>query len=242
MTETRSAGPASDHTERQLALNLRLREGLSFENFLPGRNRETLERLRTYLTGGARCGSFFVWGERGSGRSHLLTAACREVEASGRPVAYVSLTDHAELEPEMLENLEHCALVCLDDVDCIVGRDAWEAALFALYERLRARAGLWLAAANAAPAALGLSMSELATRLTAGWVHGLNMLGDEEKCAALMQRARSRGMELPEEVARYVLTHFSRDPHTLFELLDRIDTTALAAQRRLTIPFIRTLL
>ncbi len=239
MSEARAPGGAGP---RQLALNLLRREGLSFDNFLPGRNHDLLVRLHEYLDGAAPAGSFLLWGERGSGRTHLLTAAGRALEGRGRVVVYVPLADHARLDPLVLEDLEHAALVCLDDLEAIAGHRVWEAALFALYERLRARGGLWLAAARAGPAALGLTMPELATRLAAGWIHEVAAPGDADKLAALTQRAQARGLDLPQEVGRYVLTRFARDTHALFDLLDRIDATALAAQRRITIPLVRSLL
>lgn len=231
---------------RQLALNLRLRDASSFDNFLPGRNREALARLQALVardpaSGGSET-SLFLWGEGGCGKTHLLEAACRAAHGNGLGVAYVPLGEHRRLTPEVLENLESAALVCVDDVERIAGSRAWEAGLFALYERLRARSGMLLAAAGASPAALGLGMPELSTRLAAGWVYAVHALNDQEKLEALRRRAHARGLDLPEEVARYVLARFPRDPHALFALLERIDSAALAAQRRLTIPFIRDLL
>ena len=46
---------------------------------------------------------------------------------------------------------------------------------------------------------------------------------------------------MTEEVANYLLTRFPRDTHSLFALLDKLDSATLAAQRRLTIPFLRGL-
>jgi DnaA family protein len=48
-------------------------------------------------------------------------------------------------------------------------------------------------------------------------------------------------LELPPDVARYVLARYPRDTRSLFEWLDRMDRQALAAQRRLTIPFLKEL-
>ncbi len=96
-------------------------------------------------------------------------------------------------------------------------------------------------AASAGPMALGLKLPDLATRLAAGLVYQLQPLSDEEKIAALRLRAERRGMEMGEDVAHYLLTRYPRDLHSLFALLDKLDTATLAAQRRLTIPFLRGL-
>jgi DnaA family protein len=231
----------------QLALNLRLRDDSSFANFLPGRNAEVLACLEAIAagdpaerTGGAT--SLVLWGARGAGKTHLLEALCRAAGEFGPAAAYVPLEEPRALAPAVFENLEDAPLVCVDDLDRVAGRCEWEAALFALYERLRARGGRLVASAAVAPAALGLALPDLASRLTAGWVYALVPLNDDDKLTALARRAHARGLELPEEVGRYVLTHYARDTHALFALLERADRAALAAQRRLTIPFLRTLL
>lgn len=229
---------------RQLALNLRLRDGSSFENFLPGHNREPLDRLRQALRDLARApvpptAWLYFWGETGCGKTHLLEAACRAAHAAGITSVYLPLRDKNQLDPVMLEGLEEARLVCVDDAGAITGDAAWERALFALYERLRAAGGLLVVAAPAAPAALGLALPDLATRLAAGLVYQLAPLADADKIAALRLRAKQRGMEMGEDVAQYLLAHHPRDLHSLFALLDRLDAATLAAQRRLTIPFLR---
>ena len=60
--------------------------------------------------------------------------------------------------------------------------------------------------------------------------------------AALQLRASHRGLELPEDTARYLMTRSRRDMQSLYALLDRLDLEALRAQRRLTIPFVRDVL
>jgi DnaA-homolog protein len=58
----------------------------------------------------------------------------------------------------------------------------------------------------------------------------------------LRQRAGARGLALDEGVLDWMLNRVGRDLGTLGALLDRIDRESLAAQRRVTIPFLRQLL
>lgn len=230
----------------QLALNLRLRDASSFANFFAGRNREAVEHVRQAArdikrTPHATSSWLYLWGEAGSGKTHLLEAACRAAQEAGIAPIYVPLKDKAGLSPAMLEDAEQSLLVCVDDVDAIAGDPQWERALFALYEHLRASNGMLILAAHGNPAALGLKLPDLATRLAAGLVYQLQPLSDEEKISALRLRAQRRGMEMGEDVARYLLNRYPRDLHSLFALLDKLDAAALAAQRRLTIPFLRGL-
>ena len=230
----------------QLALNLKLRDASSFENYFVARNREAVERLQRAIQklGGAPqapASWLYLWGEPGTGKTHLLEAACRAAQEQGHAPLYVPLADKANLTTALLEDIEQVPLVCVDDVDAIAGDATWEAALFALYEHLRAHGGMLILAARSGPVATGLKLADLATRLAAGLVYQLQPLSDAEKIAALRLRAQRRGLEMTEEVANYLLTRFPRDMHSLFALLDKLDTATLAAQRRLTIPFLRGL-
>lgn len=230
---------------RQLALNLKLRDGSSFDNFFAARNREAMQSVvtacGTAATSSGKLTTVFLWGEPGSGKTHLLEAACRAAQADGLSPAYVSLTEARTLSVDLLEGLEQSQLVALDDVQSIVGVAAWETAVFRLYEGLRAHGGVLLATAKSNPASLGLHLPDLATRLAADLVYQLYLLADDDKVTALCQRATHRGLQLAPEVARYVLARYPRDLHALFRLLDRIDNASLAAQRRITIPFVRSL-
>jgi DnaA family protein len=230
----------------QLSLNLRLKDGSSFSNFFPGHNQEALERIRASVVAAAtRAKSspqpIFLWGAQGTGKSHLLQAACRLAQELGISPWYVPLTDVVNLSPSLLEDAAQSPLVCLDDVERVAGRTEWEAALFSLLEQLRAVGGLLITAACAPPANLGLRLPDLTSRLAWGTVYALQVLGDPEKLAAIRLRARNRGIEITEDVAHYILSRYPRDLHSLFELLERIDRASLTHQRRVTIPFLQRL-
>ena len=70
----------------------------------------------------------------------------------------------------------------------------------------------------------------------------LRPLDEEAVTAALASRARVRGLQLPDETAQYLLRRFPRDLRTLFALFDTLDSASLIEQRRLTIPFVKSVL
>jgi len=232
---------------QQLALNLRLKDGSSFSNYLPGPNREALDRLRAAVVAAATRGEkapgnmIYLWGAEGGGKSHLLQAACRLAQELGMAPVYVPLAEAAELSPSLLEDAETAPLVCLDDMERVAGRADWEAALFSLTERMRTAGGLQVCAANVPPTNLGLKLKDLTSRLAWGTVYALQLLGDAEKLEAVRLRAHNRGFEMAEDVVQYILSRYPRDMRSLFELLDRLDRASLTHQRRVTIPFLREL-
>ena len=130
----------------------------------------------------------------------------------------------------------------MDDLDAVVGRLEWERALFALLRELQDAGGRLVLAASAPPALLRWALPDLASRCAAGAVLQLRPLDESEQQAALRLRARVRGLELPDETLQWLQRRFPRDMRSLYELLDTLDEAALAAQRRLTIPFIREVL
>jgi DnaA family protein len=225
----------------QLALGLTLRDSARFENFLAGPNPELLGQLRAVARGE---GEHFVmcWGAGGVGKTHLLQACCQSATAAGRDAAYLSLGDADALQPAVLEHWERFALVCIDDVDAIGSDRAWEEALFHLYNRIREQQGSLVVSAAAAPAELPLGLPDLVSRLSWGLVYQVRPLDDDQRRAALQLRARQRGCDLPDETASYLLRRLPRDLPALFDLLDQLDQASLVEQRRLTVPFVRSVL
>ena len=62
---------------RQLPLEISPPADPALDNFIPGANAEALERVRALAAGTLREAIVYLWGESGSGRSHLLRAAAR---------------------------------------------------------------------------------------------------------------------------------------------------------------------
>ncbi|MBB2497288.1 DnaA regulatory inactivator Hda [Aquipseudomonas ullengensis] len=228
----------------QLPLGVRLRDDATFANYYPGANAAALgyvERLCEADAGWTES-LIYLWGGEGVGRSHLLQAACLRFEQRGESVVYLPLAEVADFGPEMLDNLEQCELVCLDDLDAVVGRADWEEALFHLFNRLRDSGRRLLLAAAAAPRELPLGLADLQSRLTLALVFQLHSLSDEDKLRALQLRASRRGLHLTDDVGRFILTRGERSMSALFELLERLDQASLQAQRKLTIPFLKEVL
>ncbi len=225
----------------QLPLGVRLRDDATFANYYPGANAAALgyvERLCEADAGWTES-LIYLWGGEGVGRSHLLQAACLRFEQRGEQAVYLPLAELVEYGPQLLDNLEQCELVCLDDLDAVAGRRDWEEGLFHLFNRLRDSGRRLLLAAATSPRELPLQLADLQSRLTLALVFQLHALSDEDKLRALQLRASRRGLHLSDEVGRFILTRGERSMSALFELLERLDQASLQAQRKLTIPFLK---
>jgi len=191
----------------------------------------------------ARGGSMdwlYLSGPAGSGKSHLLLAACAEATACGHRAAYLPLPSFAGRLADLLPSQEGAALVCLDGLEAIAGNAGDEEALFHFHNRARAGSTVLVYAGRAAPAGLGLSLPDLVTRLSQCTRITLEPLDEAGRRDVLLQRAARRGLELDPPVLDYLMRRVDRDLASLTALLDRLDKASLAAQRRITIPFLKT--
>lgn len=225
----------------QLPLGLQLRASARFSSFVPGAHSELYRQLREVAAGTAS-GPLYCRGATGTGKTHLLQASCYHADSSGRSAAYLSLRDYPQLSVEVLGGWDSFQLVCIDDIDAIAGQAAWEEALFHLYNRLLENGNQLVVSATLAPGQLPIHLPDLVSRLAAGLVYQLHPLDDDESLEAMRLRARQRGFELPEDTGRYLLRRLPRDLPAMMALLERLDTASLAAQRKLTVPFVKAVL
>ena len=194
------------------------------------------------LSDGRASDDIVLVGAAGSGKTHLLRAAAGHALATGRSAAYLPLARLGPMLPTVLPDFEGHDLVCLDDVQALAGQAEAETALFHFFNRARAEGCRLLFSAEAMPAAIGLGLPDLVSRLEQGLRLGLEVLDEPGKRRVILRRAANRGLQVDEAVLDYLFTRISRDLHTLSGVLDRLDQASLAAQRRLTIPFIKSVL
>lgn len=222
----------------QLALPLRLDDSAVFESFL-GDGNEPLVSLLISLADGQSSGGCWLAGPPAVGKTHLLQAVCAR---AGDRSAYLPLNLAQDFGTGVLDGLEQREVVCLDDLDAVTGRGDWELALFRLFNAIVADGGRLVVAASTPPREAGIELPDLESRMTQLAVYTVRPLADDRRAAALKLRAAYRGLELPEETARYLLSRSRRDMASLYGLLDTLDRESLAAQRRLTVPFVREIL
>src|SRR5260370_13023721 len=208
---------------QQLLLELAPPPPPTLGNFFPGRNGAALKALRAALEGGERF--VFLWGSRGSGKTHLLRGFAEAGKAK-LVAAYIAganpdWTRAAELEAAALDEVAR-----LDEDG--------QVAAFDLCNRLLASGGALAAGGEAPPAQLALR-PDLRSRLASGIVLQLHPLSEAEKIAALRERARSRGIALAHDLLRYLLPHPQRDLGTQIAVLDALDRYSL--QQKRPIPF-----
>ncbi|MEA9478895.1 DnaA regulatory inactivator Hda [Xanthomonas campestris] len=184
----------------------------------------------------------YLAGPSGTGKTHLALSVCAAAEQAGRSSAYLPLQAAAGRLRDALEALEGRSVVALDGVESIAGQREDEVALFDFHNRARAAGITLLYTARQMPDGLALVLPDLRSRLSQCVRISLPVLDDLARAAVLRDRAQRRGLALDEAAIDWLLTHSERELAGLVALLDRLDRESLAAQRRVTVPFLRRVL
>ncbi len=224
----------------QLPLALRYPPDQRLETYV-GAPEGVIAQLRAIAIG-ARADWIFLAGPAGSGKTHLALSLCAAAEQAGRRAAYLPLIAAAGRLREALDSLEGHEVIALDGLDVIAGQREDEVALFDFHNRARAAGVVLLYTARAMPDGLPLGLPDLRSRLSQCVRIGLPVLDDAGRTAVLRERAQRRGLVIDDAALEWLLTHSGRDLAGLVALLDRLDRESLAAKRRITVPFLRSVL
>lgn len=228
----------------QLVLPVRLSDHARLDNFF---TQDASLLIVQAVRECAQCSGeawLYLAGNTGSGRSHLLQAACHAAtEPAVQDARYLPLQLLRDADPDdVLADIETAALVCFDDLEVVAGIANWEEALFHALNRLRAARSNVLFAASQPPASLDIKLPDLKSRLTWATVFRLPDLDDAQKAALLIFRAHQRGMSMASDVAEFIVQRGSRDTAALMDVLEALDQQSLALSRRITIPFVKSVM
>lgn len=229
--------PTGTRASRQLPLALRYPPDQRFETFVAA-PAGALAQLSALTAAGNR---LLVTGAASTGKTHLLLAACAQAEATGHRAAYLPLATAAGRLRDALDAMDGYDLLALDGLEAIAGGDD-EVALFDAHNRTSDARRALLYAARGTPDSLSLALPDLRSRLAQCTQIALRPLDDAGRREVLHLRAQRRGLQLEDAAIDWLLRHANRDLANLTRLLDQLDRASLAAQRRITLPFLRQVL
>lgn len=218
---------------KQLFLkDLILHPAPSLDNFIVGKNQELIALLQPLPKNHA----IYLWGEAGSGKTHLLQALAQK---QGTFYKHSSFPSELEQLPILCQNKR----LLIDDIHLF--SEAQHRVLFHLYNEWQARkqANAFALVVTGEKAPLHTQLREdLRNRLGWGLVYELHLLNDHDCQHALTQRATEKGLQLRPEVLQWIFTYYSRDIRMLFALLDALDAYSLSQKRPITVPLLKKLL
>jgi len=231
----------------QLSLPVGIKDVGSFSSFITGKNAQACNHLKALVSQprGVEEKNWltYLFADKGLGKSHLLYALCQQAETAGETCVYLSFNEKDSLSPDVLQGLEYYPIICLDDVEKLHGANDWQVAVFDLINRVKEHNNSCLViTGNQPPAKLNIELPDLVSRLVWGTNFQLHSLTDEQRQQALIVKAKHRGLNMPKEVAKFLVNHWQRDMPALIASLDIMDEQSLQQQRKLTIPFVKAIL
>lgn len=224
----------------QLPLTLRYPPDQRFDSFVAAPE-AVLEQLRL-LAENPGADWLYLAGAAKTGKTHLALALCAAAEQAGRRAVYLPMAAAAGRTHEALEALEGNDVIALDGLEAAAGARDDEVALFDFHNRARAAGLNVLYTARGVPDEIGLTLPDLRSRLSQCARAVLSPLDDDGRREVLRDRAHRRGLVLEEAAIDWLLTRTERDLGHLIGLLEVLDRESLAAQRRVTVPFLRSVL
>jgi DnaA family protein len=224
----------------QIPLPLTPRRDSRFEDFVPGPNAAVVESLRGMLD--EQGAHVFLHGDEGSGKTHLLNAACLETRERGGRAYYLALKRLPADAGASLQGVEDLDLVCVDDLHLVAGDRVWEEALFHGFNRIRETGGRLLTSSRKRLTALDIVLPDLASRLAWGLQLSLKPLDDADKLAVIKRYGDALGLGLGDDVQQYLLKHHERNVAALIRTVEQLHEVALTNKRRITIPLVREVL
>ena len=225
--------------KEQLPLTLQFPESLRFDNFYPGANEQSLVHLKSLDAATAQ--SVYLWGGKGTGKTHLCQALYHHWTEIEQQPAYIDVNEPG-MQPQVLEGLEQFKILIIDGIDAVIMQQQWQEAIFHVYNRLMSNHGNLIIAARVAPQNIESLLPDLSSRLLSGLVFEIKEMSDNGKLHAMKQRAKEYGFKLPNDVGIYLLNHAHRGSHEIFQQLRTLDKASLVHKRKLTIPFVKEIL
>jgi DnaA family protein len=230
----------------QLSLPIGVKDTESFASFIAGKNAQACSHLKGLFgqseTDKENCWLTYLFSDSGLGKSHLLYATCQQADIVDEGSVYLSFKEKQNMTPDVLQGLEHYRLICLDDIQKLQGESDWQIAVFDLINRVKEKNhGYLVITGNQPPKQLSLELPDLISRLSWGTNFQLYSLTDVQRQQALIVKAQHRGLNMSKDVAKYLVNHWQRDMPALIASLDILDEQSLQQQRKLTIPFVKTI-
>ncbi len=173
----------------------------------------------------------YIYGPKGTGKTHLLQAVAYELKAAGLNVLYArgeTFTDHvvaAIRAGEMTtfrKTYRSSDVLLLDDIHMFSRKGATQEELFHTFNTLHLAGKQIILSSNCAPQELKMIEARLVSRFEWGIVLSLEPLAEEERLIVLRVKAKALGVRLSSRAEEYLWKTFSNNTSSLCRALEAL--------------------
>lgn len=159
----------------------------------------------------------YLFGNTGSGKTHLLSATHKAYLTSKQTAIFISLKDMLDTDSQALMGLETFNLIIIDDIHLIAYRRDWQEALFHLINKARRQNRQLIYTATTPPNELEFEILDLITRLSQTLTLALpDGSNPDDRRALLYAILHQKGWQLPETILEYLV---EEGPHHVGDML-----------------------
>ncbi|MDO5552489.1 MAG: DnaA/Hda family protein [Planctomycetia bacterium] len=194
----------------------------------------------------------FISGSSGVGKTHLLQGIWDEYRKRGDrlPPRYLRAEQFTTLFIQSLmkkdgsfrRNFENISLFILDDLQFLQGKRDTQIEFLSLFDHLRAAGIQLIISADRPLNDLNEIRPEIRSRILSGGCCSIELPEKETLLKIFNVRARQLGLEVPDEVARYVVSRFSNSAPQLSGVLNRLLMARQITRQPITLAFAETAL
>ncbi len=209
----------------------------TFESFVPGEcNRIAYAAaLEVLESPGGKYNPLFIYGETGTGKTHLLHAIANTARSKGYRVIcttaeqftnqYVLALKKNSID-EFHDHFRNTDFLLIDDVQFLSGKTQTQECLVHIFNDLYSNSGQMVMTSDCLPKTIPAVNRKLSSRLVGGLVVHLSPPDFETSVAILEAKAVTSNAVIPDEVLRFVATQFKTSVRELEGALNRVVTHA----------------
>lgn len=221
---------------QQIPLDLKSIPAFGREDFFVSAcNEFAVHWIEKWPTGWLPFPALILYGERGSGKTHLAEVWRKRANAD-----FISAKEFRSISHDDLLS-RHQNLV-IDGVDELIGDHVQEEKLFHLYNHAQQTGIFFLGLSRVSPENLVFKIKDLASRLRATPNAEIAAPDDDLLFKVLAKRFHDQGYIVAEPVLTFAVTRMERSWEALDHLVNSAIQIATAQKKQITLPLLRDLM
>ncbi len=237
--------------EKQQSKSSYLNPSLTFESFVVGDSNQFAYTAAKSVAQkpGKQYNPLFIYGGVGLGKTHLLQAIGNYRLAQGDRIVYTTLeqftnafTSHlmAQTMDSFREKFRNCDLLLIDDIQFLNGKERTQEEFFHTFNELYNSEKQIVLSADKPPKKIAGVEERLITRFEWGLMADIQPPGLETKIAIIKNKCELNGIELNEEVIRFIATHMGDNIREIEGTIIKLNAMSSMLSQEITLDFAQT--